>query len=382
MCRGAPRVSVPAMRVLVVATPLPGHVLPLLPLARALTDAGHEVAVATAGDAVAACEGMPDVVDVAPDLRLAAMFLRFAVRHPLLARSAAAGRDGGRTAGLLWAPVNARMAAGVEALADRWAPDLVLHEPFAVTGAAAATRRGVPAVLVENSLVDARPLFAASVAAYAPGRVAGPAETITTAPPSLVGPRAGRPMRFVPPGVGRSAPDGLDLPGDRPRVLVSRSTVAADPRPDRLMSTVVAAATGTDLDVVLVRPDRRTARRQLPPDVRTTGWVPFPAVLPAATAVVHHGGAGTLLTALSAGVPQLVVFGPGDRTGNAALVRARGVGLGVPLRELDRAALERLVGDGALAAAAREVAAEMAAMPSPADLVRPLAELAGSRTTG
>jgi UDP:flavonoid glycosyltransferase YjiC (YdhE family) len=143
------------------------------------------------------------------------------------------------------------------------------------------------------------------------------------------------------------------------------------------MSTVVAAAEGTDLDIVLVRPGRRVARKPLPPHVRTTGWVPFPAVLPAADAVVHHGGAGTLLTALSAGVPQLLIPGPGDRTVNAQLVASRGVGVGVPLSGLDRAALERLVGDTGLVAAAREVAAEMAAMPAPADLVRPLTELAG-----
>jgi UDP:flavonoid glycosyltransferase YjiC (YdhE family) len=182
-------------------------------------------------------------------------------------------------------------------------------------------------------------------------------------------------MRYTPVAGGGAAPDELTRTGGRPRVIVTRSTVQ-DPRPDPLMSSVVAAAAGADVDVVLVRPDPRATRRPLPPNVRTAGWLPFPAVFPAAAGVVHHGGAGTLLTALAAGVPQLVVPGAGDRRVHAELVAARGAGLAVPAREITAAALERLVGDPALARAAREVADEMAAMPAPAELVEPLLALA------
>ena len=361
------------MRVLVVATPLTGHLLPLMPLARALRNAGHEVTVATTGDALRACPADLPSIDVAPGLRLFRQMLRFALAHPRLARDLNAGRDDLRATGLLWAPVNERMADGVTGLADRLAPDLVLHEPFAVAGAEAASRRGVPSVVVEHSLVDAAEHLAGVTAAYRRGLVP-PAEVVTTAPPSLVGARRGRPMRFVPPGTGDPAPDGLTRPGNRPRLLASRSTVV-QPGRDRLMSTVVAAAGGTDLEVVLVRPDRWVTRRPLPANVRTTGWVSFPAVLPAAAGIVHHGGAGTLLTALSAGVPQLLTPGPGDRRTNARLVARRGVGLGVELGDISGATLQRLARDPDLAAAAREVAAEIAAMPAPAEVVADLAAL-------
>jgi UDP:flavonoid glycosyltransferase YjiC (YdhE family) len=184
-------------------------------------------------------------------------------------------------------------------------------------------------------------------------------------------------MRHVPEAGDRAAPEELTRRGGRPRIIVNRSTVA-DPRPDPLMPCVVAAAAGADVDVVLVRPDPRTTRRPLPPNVRTAGWLPFPAVFPAAAGVVHHGGAGTLLTALAAGVPQLVVPGAGDRRVHAELVAARGAGLAVPAREITAADLERLVSDPALARAAREVAGEMAAMPAPAELVQPLVALVGT----
>src|SRR4051812_45860209 len=105
------------MRVLIVASPLPGHLMPLVPLAQALRAAGHEITVATAGDALAACPPELPPTDVAPGLRLLRLMLRFASRHPLLARAEAAGRGDPRTMGLLWGPVNERMAPGLTALA-------------------------------------------------------------------------------------------------------------------------------------------------------------------------------------------------------------------------------------------------------------------------
>jgi UDP:flavonoid glycosyltransferase YjiC (YdhE family) len=202
-----------------------------------------------------------------------------------------------------------------------------------------------------------------------------PADAVAAIPPSLVGGRRGRPMRYVPATGRGDVPDGLIRPGGRPVVLVSRSTVD-DPRPDRMMSRVVEAARGADVDVVLVRPDRAAARRALPPNVTTTDWLPFAAVMPHVAGVVTHGGAGTVMTALVAGVPLVVVPGAGDRTLHAQLVQARGAGLAVPAQDITAATLGRLVSDPELARSAGEVAAEIAAMPAPAQLVEPLAALA------
>ncbi|NYJ07493.1 nucleotide disphospho-sugar-binding domain-containing protein [Petropleomorpha daqingensis] len=362
------------MRVLVVAAPLTGHLLPLVPIARALRDAGHEVVVGTAGEALGVCPPDLTTADVAPRLRMMPLFLRFLARHPRLSREAMAGRDEIRTGALLWAPVNHRMAGGLRDLADRFRPDLVLHEPLAGAASGVARYRSIPSVLVDALLVDTPALFAAVLAAYQPGLPA-PTEILSSVPPSLVGGARGRPMRFIGFAPDRPFDETYARPGERPRVLVSRSTVD-DPFRDRLMSTVADAAGGTDLDVVLVRPDRWVTRRQLPPNVATTGWLPFPQVLPAAAGIVHHGGAGTLLTALAAGVPQLVLRGSGDRRVNADVLAARGAGLAADLSDLSPALLERLVSDAALTAAAREVAAEMAAMPHPTEVVPVLEQLA------
>src|SRR4051794_13326848 len=168
------------MRVLVVATPMPGHLLPLLSLAGALRDAGHEVTVATAGDALAACP--PDLpgTDVAPGLTLMPFMLRFAARHPRLARAEAAGRGEARTMGLLWAPVNERMAPGLTALAEQVRPDVVVHEPFAIVAAQVAARLRVPTVVVPNSLFDPEEQLASLTAAYgAADGLPAPAQGLT-----------------------------------------------------------------------------------------------------------------------------------------------------------------------------------------------------------
>jgi UDP:flavonoid glycosyltransferase YjiC (YdhE family) len=374
-----------ARRVLVVSAPMLGHAFPLMPLALALRAAGHQVLVATAGDGLAVRDAGLPVEDVAPQFDFARIARCVMLRHPLIARAELAGTGGTRGVGLLFGAVNEQIADAVVAVARRWRPDLVVHEPLAVAGALAAAAVGVPAVLHENSLFDGPTLIGATadrldaarrrhgVAALPP-----PAATISIAPPSVRGGRSGWPMRAVPyQGKGR-APDWLCRPAERPRIVVSRSTVVG-PGGGRLMPAVVTAAGAMDAEFVLVRPDRRSAAMALPPNVRTVDWVPLSTVLPHCAGAVHHGGAGTALAALHAGVPQLVVTGPGDRRHNAGLVAARGAGLAVAERQIDAAVLTRLLRDVELARNAAAVRDEMAAMPAPEELVPRLVALAPPR---
>ncbi|MDQ1663273.1 MAG: hypothetical protein QOJ68_3253 [Blastococcus sp.] len=371
------------MRVLLVAAPMVGHVLPHVPVALALRDAGHEVLLATAADGVGAAQkaGIP-VQSVAPGLNMGPIMIRSLLRHPVRVGRMVGGDEGTDGVGLLFASVNAVMAPATVGLAEEWRPDLVLHEGLMPLGSLVAARLGVPAVLVDALLVDARELHRAvarnltrTAGRFGVDMLPEPADALVAVPASVVGPRPGRPMRYVSPGTGGDLPEALARPGARPTLLVSRSTVD-DPRPDRLMTRVVEAAAGADVDVLLVRPDRAVARRPLPPNVTTTDWLPFATVLPHVAGVVHHGGAGTLMSALVAGVPQIVVPGAGDRTRHARLIAERGAGLAVPLQELTAASLERLVTDPALRTAAGEVAAEIAAMPAPSAVVAELAALA------
>ncbi|GJF02856.1 glycosyltransferase [Pseudonocardia sp. D17] len=365
------------MRILVVAAPLVGHLLPMLPLAHALADDGHEVVIASGGDAARRDTGGIGVVDVAQDVSFARCAARTMLAHPRLARRELAGRAGTSVVGPLFGAVNEGLADAVVAVAGRFGAEVIVYEPLAPAGALAASRLEIPAVLQENSLHDGpslveavvrSPLFRRALRRHGLlDELPPPAATVTIAPRSVVGDRAGRPMRAVPDD-GAGLPDWLTEPTARPRILVSRSTVAgpggADPMP-----RVVAAAADVDAEIVLVRPSSRTSRRTLPPNVRAVGWIPMSAALRHAAAVVHHGGSGTVLTALAAGTPQLVVTGPGDRRYNAGLVARRGAGLAVEPSGLTAAALTRLVDDPDLRSASAAVRDEIAAMPDPSDVV-------------
>jgi len=68
---------------------------------------------------------------------------------------------------------------------------------------------------------------------------------------------------------------------------------------------------------------------QLPKDYHScVGWVgllPFQKLMRHVSAVVHHGGVGTLACALAAGIPQLVLPKGADRPDTAARLQKLGV---------------------------------------------------------
>ncbi|MHA6631513.1 glycosyltransferase [Pseudonocardia sichuanensis] len=323
---------------------------------------------------------MHDVAGALPFGRIAA---RTMLAHPLLARRELAGRAGSEAVGRLFGAVNARLLDAVVALTDSWRPDLVVYEPLAVAGAVAAARHDVPAVLLENTLFDGAELVAATARTghlrrgalrHGLERLPAPAVRLVTAPPSVVGHRPGRVMRAVPYSGSGAVPGWLGTASRRPRLVVSYSTVAG-PGGSSRVRRVVDEAVDLDAEVVLVRPPAAIEGRALPENVRTVGWVPLAAVLPHATAVVHHGGAGTVLGALAAGIPQLVVPGGGDRRYNADLVAARGAGLAVEAGRVTAAVLQSLLEQHRARVAAREVRDEMAGMPEPAAVANELARL-------
>lgn len=372
------------MRVLVVTAPLLGYAQSLVPLAWELRTAGHEVLLATAGEAVRVAESGLPVANVARGFDLSRTMRRKALRNPVLARSERAGRAGPRGVVTLFGEINDELADGAVAVGDEWQPDLVVHDALAPVGAVVAARRAVPAVLCDATLYDGHHLSFAATGhlSYACGRhsvpaPAPPAAVVRLAPPSLVGPRPGWRMRYVPYDGGLVPAGWLDEPPARPRIVVVASNPGSSDR--ALMRTIARAAPHLDAEaeLVLVRPDLGTGP-PLPGNVRVVEWTPLSRLLPGSAGVVHHGGASTVLAALIHGVPQLVVPDAGERRHNAALVYRRGVGLVGARRNLTPQLLRRLVGQESLAYAAAEVRTEMTSAPDPAEIVAKLAELPGA----
>ncbi len=98
--------------------------------------------------------------------------------------------------------------------------------------------------------------------------------------------------------------------------------------------------------------------------------MPIGQVIDQASVVVSHGGAGTVLAALSAGVPQVVL----PRGADQFAIAGRAVEAGVALQvEAEPAAIggavTRALDDDRLVEASRRVRGELESMASPARVV-------------
>ena len=96
--------------------------------------------------------------------------------------------------------------------------------------------------------------------------------------------------------------------------------------------------------------------------------MPQADVFPHCSVVVSHGGSGTAYGALAHGLPLLMLPHAADKFDNAAAARAAGVAEILIPHEIDataiRSAVEALLSEAGYAARAREIAAEIAAMPA------------------
>lgn len=117
-----------------------------------------------------------------------------------------------------------------------------------------------------------------------------------------------------------------------------------------------------------------------PGNVHLEAWVPQAELLPHVDLVVHHGGSGTTLGAFGAGRPQLLLPQAADNFTNAEAVCAAGVGDRILPDDVTADVVyeqaRRLLADEAAHDAARRLADEVAAMPSPDEVAARLPEYA------
>jgi UDP:flavonoid glycosyltransferase YjiC (YdhE family) len=114
----------------------------------------------------------------------------------------------------------------------------------------------------------------------------------------------------------------------------------------------------------------------LPSNATVERYVPHAQLLPGCSALVHHGGAGTMYAALAHGLPQVIVPTAADQFDNAATMRAAELALTLDADALTaqtlRAAVRTALENSAIRARAREVAAEIRAMPDAASVAATL----------
>jgi UDP:flavonoid glycosyltransferase YjiC (YdhE family) len=373
------------MRVLVTALAGAGHLFPLVTTAWALRAAGHEVLFATGGDMGSVATTGLHSYNVAPGLDMRTLV---GDNAPNAFRSSTTGQPfptapeamREHPAFRLFNGLAEAMVDGLVGLAKQWRPDVVVYESMHVIALLAADAVGARTVshaigIAQNQrMLD---LFGSMQVdifrRYGVDAIPKPDLHIDVAPPSFKEPE-GWPMRYVPYNGGGQLPGWLTARPERPRIAVTLGTVAPLMTGLGPVERVAAAAEKIDAEFVLALGNADTSGLELPDNVRPAGYVPLGPLLATSTAVIHHGGAGTTLTALDAGVPQIVVPQGADGPINAAAVATAGCGLNVATDELDGPVIERLLAEESLRVAAARVRAEIHAMPSPAEVVDRIAK--------
>lgn len=389
------------MRVLFTTMPGEGHLNPLVPLAHALTAAGHEVAVACAPSFCPKVE--------ARGLRAFPMGLDWAI---------GSGKWDERWPELRVLPkehfntfVMSRIFAGdvaeqalpdLFAIAGAWSPDVIVRETNEFGGWLAAETLGLPHASIEVALFAFSLEYAGPVAASLArilDRAGQPADDVSArlfahlhlsfVPPSFQDPAAPLPATahalrplLLDPLPAEQAPAWLATLPDRPTIYLTGGTGG-----DRTGFFETCIAGVRELDVNLIATiGRRLDPAQFAPqpaNVHLIQYISQALLLPHCAVVVTHGGFSSVLGALACGVPLVILPMGADQPVNAR--RAAALGAAIVLEadqrtpEAIRAAVLAVLDDPRYRQRAREVQAEIEALPGPERGVELLEQLVAAR---
>ena len=363
------------VRICFSAIPAFGHVLPMVPLAAAAAAAGHEVSFVASSQfdgrlPVPVWPGVPEgmtLQDAEEETRAEIRGSADLAADPL---------------GWPRAMFGVVMPRHIHPhLLRQWErhgrPDLVVHEGLNAGAAVAAAEVGVRAVSFHIALAPPGRFLEMLEAATGvrTGTLIDPRPATWSADDALDVDRI--PLRSVAwSGPPAAPPPWLTVPASGPTAYVTLGTVAFGAvevlrrsvleTAARCARVVVAAGPGADV----------AALGDLPAHVHVERYVDQAQVLRYADVAVHHGGTGTTLGCLAAGIPQVITPQGADQFLNAARLVELGLGDAVPNDAEPGAvgsAVDRLLGDTRLPAALGAVRDEIAAMPSPRQVVETLA---------
>lgn len=371
------------VRILFSSTWGVGHVFPMVPLARALADLGHDVLwvahePACAHVAAAGLETRAAGLDAAG---VQAAFARNRSETAAMPSEAHAAYTFPRMFGEAATPP---MVADLLPLVRRWKPDLMVHEPAelaaplvaALTGTRLVTHAWgapVPSAILTAAADALAPCWAEHGWEVAPFAGQFKDGYLDLCPPS---------MQFIATDHVSSAvlplrPEGYAGEGSgwqldddpRPLVYVTLGTVFANPFAQQ--AAIDGALECGARVVVTVGPQGDPAAldtRGGP--VRIERWIPQTQVLEEAALLVSHGGSGSFLGALRVGIPQLCLPQAADQFRNSDAVSRSGSGTTLVPAEVTTAAvhdaIRLLLTDPGPRGVAQQLAAEVAAMPSAA----------------
>ena len=360
------------MRVLITSNAAHGHFYQLVPYGWALRAAGHEVLVAVA----------PTFCSVVKETGLASVPVGRELmpsEWPKVADDADREDKLVMAAGRGWSLAAVHAADDLAALARDWRPDLVLHESLDYSGPFVAALAGVPAVSVrcvlhlparvaEVALEQLTPLYERFGVTVPPPRL-----ELDPVPPSLqlLDATTTTPVAYVPFTGSRPAPRWCYEPLQRKRVVLTLGSIH-NPRAKQVLESVAAVVGEFDVQLV-VAVGQLAAKPRLPEGSIVAPWLPLSEVVPRCDLFISQGGLGGTLTAVRAGVPQLMLPQMGEQYRTAGRIQETGVGINLdvaePSPEALKTALADLLGEDRYRAAAARMRAELLAQPEPSEVV-------------
>jgi UDP:flavonoid glycosyltransferase YjiC (YdhE family) len=345
-------------RALFVCAPATGHFNPLVPIARACADSGHEVAFATTDN----FSSVPEQLG----------FQTFSFGEP-----------GPVPIACLFQP--AAIDGLTEVMLD-WSADVVVHDHVAAGAVLAGEQARIPNVYVSVGIMRSAEMLASIDNAIRPRWLergfSPPASAglyrylyIDRCPPSLqrhaiseiATAHAIKPESFDEPD-GIRIPDWLRASPSKPTVYVTLGTEFNSF--DMFSRILTSICNETTVNVIVTIGVNRypSSFGPQPEHIRIERYIPQSAVMAVADLVICHGGSGAIMGALTAGVPMLLLPQGADQFDNTSCCVERGVARALFAEQVTTDAIQlgvqTLLRDTAYRTAAAEVATEIRQLPN------------------
>ncbi|MDP9073811.1 MAG: glycosyltransferase [Actinomycetota bacterium] len=387
------------VKVLCSCLPGSGHFLPMLPLAQALADAGHDVRFATAADfcpsiakrgfgtfsaGMSLAQQLEEAGQRYPEAQLAPGKQRFETFVPqMLAGVAAPSR-----------------AEDVVSVIGEWRPDVVVHDETEFGAPVAAAKFGIP--YADQSVGILRPLAMARLA----GQVLAPLWRkydvdlgsygglfrylyLDVCPPSLQSKeidQVGVAHRAHNLSAGTAAdgatPEWIGALPKRPTVYVSLGTIFN--RDKSVFAAILEGLRDEQLNVIVTVGNNNDPADlgPQPGHVHVERFIPQALILPHCDVVINQGGTA-ILDILGHGLPVLVLPQGANQFHNAEACVTSGVGRALMPDQVTADAVRRelstVLEEPSYRARAQAIRREFASMPGPATGVELVERLAAER---
>ncbi len=390
------------MRVLLTMLSEVGHLHLLVPFARELTAAGHELLIASSArfrepverlgfEFASAGEPMPPAGEWES---------RFGA-PPLT--------TGDERARFAWSQMFTRHLVGpmlrdLTPIVEDFKPDVIVRESSEFAGYLLAERYDIPHVEVDMHFTMSTETGRTAVAeaiAWQREQLGLPPEPVpetfykylqlVTAPPTLLGdslPRYPTTHFFYPEIFDRSGSEGLpawaDTLGDKPVVYVTLGTVVNDQ--PALFRTIIEALRDLPIDLI-VAPGRAIDPAIFgpqPPNVRLERYIPHSLLFKLCNLILCQTGLGTTLAAINESVPVLALPGHGAQLYIAERCVKAGMACMLEAEERSassiRAAVVAMLGEPRHREAAARLRADLAHVEGPAHAAGLVARVARTRS--